>query len=679
MATKSIPATIAIQRGGNMNATCTPPWFLTKSEYARKAATFGLLINGENAFRAVHQAIESAQKTVCIICWGFQPSMYFIRDGKSPSIGELLEKKARDGIKVRVLCWSQEVKTDWSNLLGLPTINVVGVAGEPNNSGRRDVAIKDRLDGMTDPQFDYNRQWFDLYDAQTDNGIKRAIRRIYLGITNDTSMQNLVFRSRGFSAPDRALIATKSYLDKEVSKTTRTVLASTTTHHQKMVLIDHESAEDAIGFVMGHNMLDWYWDTNAHAMRNRPYAPNQGPNGPYPREDISSRVTGPILEDLYDNFQAAWNKALIDEPGHAKPDPLPNRSGVAYKQKPRGDDTPMMAQIVRTQPELGKTDIQTMYLEAVLNATQLIYIENQYFRWQPLADRIKEHAQKMAQGGRTPEEHGKLYLFVITNTSDEGMGAGTHNTQRMLSSLGHGAALPAATRDARIERGELPLSQVEQYKQRQSKVDTAQADIKRLESERNSIDSDTRLVAGSPGSAESITKRYQSVNERMQAAEQRKADAQKELDEWSTKTIAASEVQTPGLKTLVCRLVAPDTGKGRAWVETYIHAKLMIINDTFMTLGSANLNTRSMASDSELNILHDRPEVSLPARQTLWDLHTRNQMSGGKRIAEMALDEAYKAWSYIMDKNQKQRKQLMPPIVPLDAFIRLDPSRKDWD
>jgi hypothetical protein len=69
----------------------------------------------------------------------------------------------------------------------------------------------------------------------------------------------------------------------------------------------------------------------------------------------------------------------------------------------------------------------------------------------------------------------------------------------------------------------------------------------------------------------------------------------------------------------------------------------------------------------------------VPARQTLWDLRTLNQMSGGKRIAEMALDEAYKAWSYIMDRNQKQRKQLLPPIAPLDAFVRLDPSRKDWD
>jgi len=678
------PITVPLQRGCIMTATNTPKWFLTDphTEYPRKAATFGLLINGENAFREVHKAIEAAQKTICIICWGFQPSMYFIRDGKSPSIGELLEKKAREGKKVRVLCWSQEFVPEH-----LPAaVNMVGIGGEFNTSGRRAFALgesfsphilSDKIAGMTDAQFEYNREWFSLYDAQVTLGLKRKLWGMYRRLTNDTSIKNLVFRSRGFSAPDRAAIAARSYLDKGLSAEARGLLAATTTHHQKMVLIDHESAEDAVGFVMGHNMLDWYWDTSAHAMTARPYAPNLGPSAPVPREDFSSRVTGPILEDLYDNFQAAWNKALKDDPGHAEPDPLPTRSGVAYKQKPRDGDIPLMAQVVRTQSQLDKFDIQKAYLQAVVNATQLIYIENQYFRWQPLADCIKAHAKKMSEWGCTPEEHGKLYLFVITNTSEEGMGSGANNTQRMLESLGHGAALPAATRDARIQRGELPPSQAEQYKQRQGKVDAAQADIKQCESERSGIDADTRLIAGSPNSAESITKRYESVNERLQAAQQRKADAQKELDEWSTKTIAASEVQTPGLKTLVCRLVAPDTPKGAPWVETYIHAKLTIINDTFMTLGSANLNTRSMASDSELNILHDRPEVSRPAREALWDLHTRNY--GGERITDMPLDDAYTAWEKIMRKNHWQQNNRLPPIAPLDAFFRLNPSRKDWD
>lgn len=660
-----------------MSVELTAPWFLRGAEYERKAATFGLLINGEEAFRAVHQAIEAAKRSVSIICWGFQPSMYFIRDGRSPTIGELLEKKAREGIKVRVLSWSMEFA-----VLNAPSSTHIGVTGyldEPNTPGRRAVAIKDRLAGMTDEQFEKSRQWFGLYDAQTDAAAKREIQRLYRRLTNDPSIDNLVFRGRGFSAPDRAIITLHDYLDKNLSKTARGVLGGAASHHQKMVLVDHESADDAVGFVMGHNMLDWYWDTNQHSMKGRPAAPNVGASAPLPRQDFSSRVTGPILEDLYDNFQAAWNKAQADNPGYAKPDRLPKRSGVAYKQRPRGSDVPLTAQIVRTQTQVGEDsrDIRDAYLNAVTNASQLIYIENQYFRWPPMAELIKQHAKTMAGWGRRPEEHGSLYLFVITNTSEDGMGSGAHNTQRMLESLGRGGALPAATRDARIERGEMSASDVAEYKKRQTAVDAEKANIKRLEAERSGIDADVRLLAGSPNTAQAITQRYESVNERLSAAQQRQAEAQRALDDWTEKTISANELQTPGLKTLVCRLVAPDTAAGAAWVETYIHAKLMIIDDTFMTLGSANINSRSMESDSELNILHDRPEVSRPARQQLWDMHTRNW--GSSRIADLPLADAYDSWDVIMKRNRARRIKGLQPIAPLDAFLRSDPSRKDWD
>lgn len=683
--TPSKPATIAVERSGSMAVQITPRWFLSEVEYSRKAATFGLLINGEDAFREVHKAIAAATKSVCIICWGFQPSMFFIRDGQSPCIGQLLEQKAREGKKIRVLSWSQEIDLGFSNDATkehLTTIGVTGFSGEPNTPGRRDLAIKDRLAGTSDWQHDYSKHWFAVYDAHTDHEVIRAMRQTYRGVNNDRSMDNLVFRSRGFSAPDRASISTDRFMDKGVSLETRGLLASFTTHHQKMVLIDHESADLAVGFVMGHNMLDWYWDTNEHSVKGRPHAPNKGANAPFPRQDFSSRVTGPILADLYDNFQAAWNKAIKDEPGHAKPDPLPPTAGVKYQQKPKGADVPLTAQILRTQHQGGADGkpvkhIAKMYLQAVSNATQLIYIENQYFRWPVLADRIKQHAKVMAEHGRRPEKHGSLYLFVITNTSDEGMGDGANNTQRMLEGLGRGADMPAATRDARIDRGELPKSQAAEYKKRQGDVDAAQAEVNKLNRERNAIDNDVRFIAGTPGSAASITQRYDSVNARLSAAEARKAQAQKELDDWTVQTISASEIATPGLKTLVCRIVSPDTAPGQAWVETYVHAKLMIIDDTFMTLGSANINTRSMETDSELNIIHDRPEVSKPARQTLWDLHTRNWT--GKRIADLPIDDAHKAWQKIMDENQQRRLRGRPPIAPLDAFMRLDPSRKDWD
>ncbi|MCP6134539.1 phospholipase, partial [Klebsiella pneumoniae] len=85
-----------------------------------------------------------------------------------------------------------------------------------------------------------------------------------------------------------------------------------------------------------------------------------------PRQDISSRVTGPILEHLHHNFAMAWEK----ETGQ---DLLTIRDSVsiAKKLKLRAlHGTPVMAQLLRTQAQAGKHDIETLYLQAVNNATQ---------------------------------------------------------------------------------------------------------------------------------------------------------------------------------------------------------------------------------------------------------------------------------------------------------------------
>ncbi|MCS5873278.1 hypothetical protein LN650_12380 [Klebsiella pneumoniae subsp. pneumoniae] len=48
----------------------------------------------------------------------------------------------------------------------------------------------------------------------------------------------------------------------------------------------------------------------------------------------------------------------------------------------------------------------------------------------------KKAAHVQIDKGRTPEKDGSLHLFVITNVTEGGIGAGTVNTQRMLESLG---------------------------------------------------------------------------------------------------------------------------------------------------------------------------------------------------------------------------------------------------
>jgi phosphatidylserine/phosphatidylglycerophosphate/cardiolipin synthase-like enzyme len=79
MSRPDIVVPVALQHTNEV--TCTPPWYVCNTEYHPVGATYQPLINGEEAFKAVHEAIAAAEKSIDIICWGFQPSMYFIRDG----------------------------------------------------------------------------------------------------------------------------------------------------------------------------------------------------------------------------------------------------------------------------------------------------------------------------------------------------------------------------------------------------------------------------------------------------------------------------------------------------------------------------------------------------------------------------------------------------------------------
>ena len=621
-----------------MSCTATPPWFVARSEYQPHEGTFKLLINGEAAFKAVYEAIEKAEKSVCIICWGFQPSMYFVRNGKSLMIGELLERKAAlKNVRVRVLSWAFQ-------FTGNMRVNLTGVKvwdqglGESNTPGRWNIGLSDDPDTSTEKQQAFDERWYRIYDVKQSYAGK--FRRAVLSkIDDDLPVDNLTFTSRTYNAADKKLVANHSYADKGLAQETKDTLSGYPSHHQKMVLVDYEDPKLAVGFVMGHNMLDSYWDTNAHRMNGRPYKPDVGPNGFAPRQDFSSRITGPIIGDVFLNFAQAWKM----ETGEV----LPVSKFANYPLRPFAGDLPVQAQILRTQPQHGRLDVRSAYLQAVGNATQCIYIENQYFRWPPLAEKIKEAAANQTAWGRKPEEHGSLYLFVITNSTDDGVGVGTINTYRMLDSLGRADTIPAVAQGER-----------------------ADALDKKLQANGQGL-----YEVSSKPSKTSIGER-QKKYDALLAERKKLTQERKELVNGKPQDIIKPE-DRPGLKVHVCTIVAPDTKAGQPWVETYIHAKLMIVDDTFMTLGSANINTRSMESDSELNIAHHRPEISQPARKTLWDLHTGN--AAGARVADMSMKDAYRAWSDILRINAKQKKAGVSPVAPLLAFLRMSPKRSNKD
>ena len=50
------------------------------------------------------------------------------------------------------------------------------------------------------------------------------------------------------------------------------------------------------------------------------------------------------------------------------------------------------------------------------------------------------------------------------------------------------------------------------------------------------------------------------------------------------------------------RLVCPEVCDGERVTHTMVHSKVMIIDDRLLRIGSANLNRRSMGTDSECDL-----------------------------------------------------------------------------
>jgi len=142
-----------------------------------------------------------------------------------------------------------------------------------------------------------------------------------------------------------------------------------------------------------------------------------------------------------------------------------------------------------------------------------------------------------------------------------------------------------------------------------------------------------------------------------------------------------SRVDIEGLKVHICSLVAPNSPPDN-WMDVYVHSKLMIVDDVFTTLGSANINTRSMQVDSELNICIEDPAVTRPLREHLFGMHT----GPGEQGAE--LSEIHKKWMKIIEQNNARRalglqaatlQELKAPIASLVEFMQESTNRKNLD
>jgi phosphatidylserine/phosphatidylglycerophosphate/cardiolipin synthase-like enzyme len=109
-------------------------------------------------------------------------------------------------------------------------------------------------------------------------------------------------------------------------------------------------------------------------------------------------------------------------------------------------------------------------------------------------------------------------------------------------------------------------------------------------------------------------------------------------------------------RILACALYARSGSRAD---PIYVHAKIAIIDDNWLTIGSANLNEHSLFNDTEMNIVAHAPELAFQTRQRLWAEHL--ELPAGEIPADpiRAIDELWKPIS----KEQLDRRISGRPLT----------------
>jgi phosphatidylserine/phosphatidylglycerophosphate/cardiolipin synthase-like enzyme len=270
-------------------------------------------------------------------------------------------------------------------------------------------------------------------------------------------------------------------------------------------------------------------------------------------------------------------------------------------------------QIVRTQPREKDKTIKKLYLQSTSFARNYIYIENQYFFYPEFAQHLKAERRKFCEkwaalAKKNMLQVPTLHVFIV---------------------------IPHPERDEMVPR---------------------------------TFDTVTELGASEqmPGQAGYVDAGKASQD---YPSSRKGKKGNKVLDRPSVALLQ----NTLGLKVSVARLCTSGAVDGKmAYREIYIHSKLMIIDDVFLTLGSANLNQRSMSADSEINVAVTGAGWTAEQRRKVFRLHSGKTVDEDVRRENMP--KMFKGWNDLAIANYQTWKSGKENLIGF--LVKFEDMRK---
>jgi phosphatidylserine/phosphatidylglycerophosphate/cardiolipin synthase-like enzyme len=611
-------------------------------------STLKVMICGEEGFAGIEKEIKGAKESIDICFWGFDPGMELVRGAgglwpRGETYGDLLIAAGKRGVTVRLLVWYDPCA---DKIASLNPRNMPGYT----HDAQHDQYIKQFLNQKACMNFsaalclDRRKRMIFAYkfrenEVEHHNGARADYCKTWYWAAFKGFFKGVEIRTR---AGDTAAVKTNAgsqfeELDRFGGE--RKGMERMGTHHQKPVLIDfqYEEGRKAVGYVMGLNSVTDYWDTAEHKYEDprremessRSYKPDRSHSSMKPLRDYACRIErGRALLVLYQNFVMAWERVdsnrKRDDKSELGARPMPE---YCLRKAPAG--SPRM-QILLTQPEQHDTTIQDLYFNVTDVATRAagyLYAENQYFQWEEWAQRLlRVRKQSMNQwnasrksAGLPLEKMPVLHVFIVIPMPEkEEMIPRTHDT---LATLG----------------------------------------------QENGMDGQSKLIKESNEKQRSV-RLTDGMGHELKIAE-RLPEVVQYANQIQKQTAITLESQF-GIKVCTAMLNACGSkGNGFGFREIYIHSKLLLIDDTFFTIGSANMNVRSMVADSEINIATVDPVSATALRKKIWAKLSGNteKCDGGNGSSE-EIEDAFDEWKTLMGNNLVARdghKKIFGFLLPL--------------
>lgn len=656
-------------------ATSTVQWFLenrSKTHPVTHNNELEVFICGDKAFADIAEKIKGAKHSIDTCCWGFDPGMELVRDeGKKTwprgeTYGDLLiaAGKRKPKVRIRLLVWYSKIGSPaamnmpgyshgtnpWRSVggsneadkigakrsvallqekYGTPALTLRAVGTPVRGTGAVGTITPESLSAMAREEYCHN--WY-----------KAAFAGLLTGISIQTRAGDPAFIEKSL-ASEKYKPGGLGELEAE-----REGMVRVGTHHQKTLLIDYDymGGAKAVGYVKGLNSVTDYWDTEEHLIEDpkrecggareaaEAVQVDEGKKADAgfktfkPYRDYACRISGSALASVHANFVRAWGRAG----GDTLCDDLETIPSALKRKGIPGAHSSV--QIVRTQPEENDKTAKEMYFlatDTAANATGYLYIENQYFQYQEWAERlIQARKNVMARWksagpatGKTKGDMPLLHVFIVMPVAERGqMVPRTYDT---LAVLGQQAGM------------------------------TGQSELIAKENQ--------RAHTGVSRGGMVYTKPKPTVVEYANGIDKPSVAA---LEQKYGLKVAVAMLQTSGMD-----------GRRMRYREIYIHSKLLLVDDSFFSLGSANLNQRSMAVDSEINLATNDARRAKSLRQKIW-----GKLSGGtvdgKNGTPAEIAEAFGEWKITMKSNLQQKrvsKSMKGFLLPLEdnrsATLRL--------